>query len=86
MSIIGSLSNNDGGGGYENVTKVKSHCFKLYRAYSTSFNSYKRWQIFLELNSKGLYRSSGKEKESHCLVFTSSTKREIRHFHVVVVQ
>ena len=43
-------------------------------------------QTFLELNSKGLYQSSGKEKESCCLVFPSSTKREIRHFHVVVVQ
>ena len=42
--------------------------------------------MFLELNSKGLYQSSGKEKESCCLVFPSSTKREIRHFHVVVVQ
>ena len=40
----------------------------------------------LELNSKGLYQSSGKEKESCCLVFPSSTKREIRHFDVVVVQ
>ena len=42
--------------------------------------------MFLELNSKGLYQSSGKEKESCCLVFPSSTKREIRQFHVVVVQ
>ena len=40
----------------------------------------------MELNSKGLYESSGKEKESCCLVFPSSTKREISHFHVVVVQ
>ena len=40
----------------------------------------------LELNSKGLYQNSGKGKESCCLVFPSSTKREIRHFHVVVVQ
>ena len=46
----------------------------------------KCWQMFLELNSKGLYQSSGKEKESCCLVFPSSTKREMRHFHVVVVQ
>ena len=30
--------------------------------------------------------SSGKEKESRSLVFTSSTQREISHFHVVVVQ
>ena len=42
--------------------------------------------MFLELNSKGLYQSSGKEKESCCLLFPSSTKREIRQFHVVVVQ
>ena len=40
----------------------------------------------LELNSKGLYQSSGKEKESCCLVLPSSTKLEMRHFHVVVVQ
>ena len=34
----------------------------------------------------GLYQSSGKGKESCCLLFPSSTKREIRHFHFVVVQ
>ena len=28
------------------------------------------------------FYSSGKEKQSCCLVFPSSTKREIRHFHV----
>ena len=38
------------------------------------------------MNSKGLYQSSGKEKESVCLVSPSSTKRKIRHFHVAVVQ
>ena len=42
--------------------------------------------ILQKLNSKGLYQSSGKVKESCCLVFPSSTKREIRHFHIVVVQ
>ena len=32
-------------------------------------------------------QSSGfKEKENCCLVFPSSTKNEIRHFHVAVVQ
>ena len=48
----------------------------------------KCWQFSLELNSKRLYLSSGKEKESRCLVFTvftSSEKRGIRQFHVVVV-
>ena len=75
------ISNNDGDG-YENVTyKVNSRCLKRYRAYSISFNL-----SYVRLNSEGLYQSSGKEKESCCLVFPSSTKREIRHFHVVVVQ
>ena len=37
------------------------------------------------MNSKRLYRSSGK-KLSRCFVFTSSTKREIMHIHAVVVQ
>ena len=32
------------------------------------------------------YQSSEKEKESCYLVFLSSTKREIRHFHLVVVR
>ena len=32
----------------------------------------KSWQCFLWLNSARLYPSSGKGKESHCLVFTSS--------------
>ena len=42
--------------------------------------------MFLELNSRGLHQSSGKEKESCFLVFPTLTKREIKHFHVVVVQ
>ena len=45
----------------------------------------KCWQFSLELNSKRLYLSSGKEIESRCLVFSASEKREIRQFHVVVV-
>ena len=40
----------------------------------------------LELNSKGLYQSSRKEKQDYCFVLPSSTKREIRRFHIVVVQ
>ena len=42
--------------------------------------------LFWNLNSKRLYQTSGKDKESRWLVFTSWTKRETRHFHVVVVQ
>ena len=36
------------------------------------------------VGSKGLYLSS--EKENRCLTFTSSIKREITQFHLVVVQ
>ena len=43
-------------------------------------------KFFWELNFKRLYQSSGKEREGRCLVFTCLTQREIRHFHVVVVQ
>ena len=46
----------------------------------------KCYQFFLELNSKRLYRSFTNEKQISCLVFMFSTKREIRQFHVVVVQ
>ena len=35
----------------------------------------KCWQLFLELNSKRVNRSSRKEKESFCLVFTYSTEK-----------
>ena len=42
--------------------------------------------FFQELNFKGTYISSRKEKENHFVVLTSSIKREIRKFYVAVVQ
>ena len=42
--------------------------------------------FFLEVNFKGLYQSSRKEKDSCRLVFPFSKKREMRHFNVVSVQ
>ena len=82
-----SLSNNDGDG-YGNVTlKVSLRYFKLCRAYYSPSRLIRQMlAIFLELNSKGLHQISGKEKESCCLVFPSSTNRQIGHFHAVVVQ
>ena len=59
MSIIESLSNN-GGGGYENVTKV--NCFKLNRAYSILFNSSNVSNFFLEWNSNTLPSKFRKRK------------------------
>ena len=61
------------------LLQTLSHLFQLVQLV-------KCWQILPEQNSKTPYQTSGKEKESPCLVFTSSTQREIRHFHVVVVQ
>ena len=61
----------------------RSRCFKIFRAYCISFNSSYVGNFLSSLISKRLYRSSEKEKkEIRCLVFTSSTKREIRKFHV----
>ena len=84
--IITEVSNNGGDGLLRETSLKKSRCFKLYRAYSISSNSPNASNFFLTLNSNGLCQNSGKEKESGCLVCTSSKKREIRYFHVVVVQ
>ena len=85
--IITEVSNNGGDGLLRETSLKKSRCFKLYRAYSISSNSPNASNFFfLTLNSNGLCQNSGKEKESRCLVCTSSKKREIRYFHVVVVQ
>ena len=61
--------------------------FKLYCVYFTSFNPTKVGDFFWRWILKDwMDRSSGREKENRCLVFKSFTKREIRHFQVVVVQ
>ena len=64
---------------------MNSRCLKLYRAYSISFNSPKVGKFFGIEFYRTVSKFWGKEKES-CLVFPSSTKREIRDFHVVFVQ
>ena len=43
-------------------------------------------RTLLELNSQGPYPSAAGETKFRRCLFTYSTKREIRHFHVVVVQ
>ena len=66
---------------------MDSHCFKLHRSYLISFNSSNVGEIFW-LNPKGPYVSLGKENQNFCFVLTYSIKwaREIRKFHVAVVQ
>ena len=53
---------------------------------SILFNSSNVGNFFLELNCKRLSKSRKRKRKSlFHVVFTSSIKREIRHFHVVVV-
>ena len=60
--------------------------FSLYNNYSYPLTfSYCR-QTLPKLNFKGPYSSSEREIKFHRCLITSSIKREIRHFHVVVVQ
>ena len=59
--LLGSLSNNDGKG-YKKVTyKVNSRCLKVI----SLIPSHLIRKIFSELNSKGLYQSSGKAPRQH---------------------
>ena len=61
LIVIGSLKSEAA------LFQTLSHLFHLVQFI-------KCWQFSLELNSKRLYRCSGKEKESRCLVFTSFHK------------
>ena len=54
-----------------------SHCFKLHRSYSMSFNLSKCLRNFLGLQ---------KEKESFCVGYSIKWASEIRKFHVAVLQ
>ena len=65
---------------------MNSGCLTLHRSYSNSFNTSNVGDFFQKLNSLGPRHSSEKERESRCLLFTSSVRREIRQFQVVVVQ
>ena len=51
---------------------------RLIRQMLAKFFGVKFYRIVFQCSKKG--------KGSFCLVFLSSTKREIRHFHIVVVQ
>ena len=77
------------GNGSVNITqKGNSRCVKLLGSDIPSRSIYEMLANFLELNSKSLvFLSSEKEKINLFLeLFTSFIKREIRTFHVVVVQ
>ena len=56
-------------------------CVHTLQTFLGLFHHVKCWQILRELNFKGLYQSSGKEKEG--LV---STKHEIEQFNGIIAQ
>ena len=83
--MVESLSKNDGDG-YENITwKVNLCCFKLYRFYSILFNPPKVGKFFWSWILKDCIEVEEMKRKSS-IVSTSYSKREIRHFDVVVVQ
>ena len=64
MELNGS---NDGDGYEPSLEKVTSRGSNFIALIpSRLIRQMLNWQMFLELNSKGLYQSSGKEKESCC--------------------
>ena len=65
---------------------MNSLCLKLYHAYSNSFSSSNVGKCFWSWILKTVSKFRKRKGRSLSLVFASSTKREIRHFHVVVVQ
>ena len=73
------------------TTVAKTPFIIIHCTYSVLFNLsnigefFRSWD-FWETVSKGLYLNLFKALENRCLVFTSSTKREIRQVHLVVVQ
>ena len=80
---IGSLSDKDGDG-YERVPeKVNSRYFKLYRAYSTSFNSSNVGECYWIWILKDSIR--WKEKKKKVVPLCSRPPENHAQFHVVVV-
>ena len=82
------LSINDGDGS-ENVTrKINTPCFKFLPSYSTSFNCQMLANFSGVEFEKTVPKIKKKEKEkwNRFFVFTSFIKREVRQFHVAVVQ
>ena len=82
---LGSLRNDDGDG-YENVTeKVNLRCLKLYRAYSIAFNSSNVGKFFRSWILKDCIQFQEISRKLSSFVPVLD-KREIRQFHVVVLQ
>ena len=79
--FLGNFSINDGDDS-ENVTfELNSRFFELFRVYSNWGKMSNVGEI-----SWGLHSSLERERKIRRRLLTSSIKREVRHFHVEVVQ
>ena len=73
--------------GSENVAKkMNLFPFKPATRLLSNLIASKCRRLFLELNSQGFYSSSKRGRKIRRRMSTSSIKRQIRRFHVVVVQ
>ena len=70
------------------IKEVNSHCVKLHRSYSISFNLSNLGKIFRSWIQKDRNYVRKTKRKIFTVVFTHSTERahEIRKFHVAVVQ
>ena len=74
---------------HPNTQTVNSRCFKLHRSFYNSLDLSNAYDFFPGVEFQRTVSKLTKTKRKsvvRCLVFTSSIKREIRKFHVVVVQ
>ena len=87
---IRKLISSEDGDVYETVTKKErsrtASNFIRFIEFISSRSIRQILAIFYGFDSKRLYRSSGKEKDSRCLVTMFSKLRGIMHVHVVVAQ
>ena len=84
--LLGTLSNENDNGSAENVTKKMNLCsFKLSQVYKDPLNMPSAGDFSWSWILKILFKFKNR-KEIRRGMSTSSIKRQIRRFHVVVVQ
>jgi len=84
LLLLESFSVDDGDAN-ENVTFKEFMAFQIStRLFQLTFRNVKCRRISLELTYWGPQSSLKKERKICCLLYTSSIKHEIRHFHAVV--
>ena len=86
MHRIGTLSKNDDDGSENDGKKMNLRSFKLNRVYLDPLKMSNAGYFYWSLILKDLYSGSKRLKEIRRSIPTSSIKRQIRSFHVVVVQ